>query len=70
MDNTIRNFQNHNTGFLFLILAILAFVGSSCYALAKAIGGAQMQVYEQLCIGVVACSGFHFLRKARQLRGE
>lgn len=70
MENSIRNFQNHNTGFLFLILAILAFVGSACYALAKSVGGAQMQFHEQLSIGIVACAGIYFVKRATQLRDE
>jgi len=68
MDSSIRNFQNHNTGFLFLILAIFAFVGAACYTLAKTTGGAHMQFSEQLFLGVVACAGFYFVKKARQLR--
>ena len=70
MDNTIRNFQNHNAGFLFLILAIFAFMGSFCYALAKATGGGRFETYEQFCLGLAACAGIYFVRRARQLREE
>lgn len=70
MNNTIRNFQNHNTGFFFLVLAIFVLTGSFCYAIAKTSGGARFQTFEQLGLALAMCAGIYLVRKADRLREE
>lgn len=70
MDKTIQNFRDPNTGFFLLVLATLAFVGSFCFALAKATGGAKFDPEEQLLLVLAIGVGIYFVQKARRLREQ
>jgi VIT1/CCC1 family predicted Fe2+/Mn2+ transporter len=70
MDKAIQNFRDPNTGFFLLVIATLAFVGSFCFALAKATGGAKFEPVEQLLLALAIAGGIYLVQKARRFREQ